>query len=418
MKNNLTLLKSIGIFCLVLSLGLSSSNAQEKGTKEFPYKPMKLNLNEDGSAFVRFLTWQQYWATADTRKESDFELQSSIRRSRFAFLSKFNPKFLIFMQWGLNSLSTANMDALGNGSDGPQMFLHDAWGEYTFSKSFQLGYGLHYWQGLSRMSNLSTINLMTLDATRPFIHWNDIGLSNQFARKLGMYAKGTIGDKFNYRVAFSDPRVGGGLSAIDSAGVAQYGAWTVEGGGKYIFEGYFSYSFWDTEASTLPFYVGTYLGGKKILNVGAGFYSVPKGSVAITNGEADFVNVNHFSLDGFMELPFGEKGADGMLHTYLAYYNFDFGPDQSNTNVAVRAATGNVLYAELGYLFPGKKVMPYISLQNRSYDAANSDGTTMNIGANYFVYGHNLKVTAEYHRITVNEQTNQDQIRIQFHFFM
>lgn len=382
---------------------------------------MKLNLNEDGSAFVRFLTWQQFWAVSDLREDADNRIQSSIRRSRFAFLSKFSPKFQVFMQFGLNSLNSDNLDALGNGSDGPQMFLHDAWGEYNFSKEIQAGYGLHYWQGLSRMSNLSTINLMTLDATRPFVHWNDIGLTNQFARKLGLYLKGTLGDAFNYRVAISDPRMGGGLAAApsDGTGTAQYGAWTLPDGGKRIYEGYFSYSFWDKEGNGLPFYVGSYLGAKKIFNVGAGFYSVPKGSVSNPSGdELEFHNVNHFSADAFLELPFGEKGENGMLHAYTAFYNFDYGPNQSNTNVAVRAATGNVVYGELGYLFPGKKVMPYLSYQTRDYEAEGTDGNSINAGLNYFISGHNMKVTGEYHGININEQVNQSQFRLQFHFFM
>lgn len=418
------LLRSI-IVTLMLLGGYAGLAAQADPAappkKTYPYKPMKLNLNEDGSAFVRFLTWQQFWAVSDLRENQDGRIQSSIRRSRFAFLSKFSPKFQIFMQMGLNSLNPNNLDALGNGGDGPQIFLHDAWGEYNFGKALQVGYGLHYWQGLSRMSNLSTINLVTLDATRPFVHWNDIGLTNQFARKLGLYAKGTLGDAFNYRVAISDPRSGGGLAEAptDETGNAQYGAWSLDGGGRRIYEGYFSYSFWDKEGNALPFYVGTYLGNKKVLNVGAGFYSVPNGSVSNPGGETlEFHNVNHFSVDAFLELPFGEKGADGMLHAYTAYYNFDYGPNQSNTNVAVRAATGNVFYGEVGYLLPGKKVMPYLSYQTRDYEADGTDGNSINVGANYFISGHNMKITGEYHGINVNEQVNQQQFRLQFHFFM
>ena len=413
------------MLCVIALFGLNFTSIQAQGEvqekKTYPYKPLKLNLNEDGSAFVRFLTWQQYWVTSDLRDGADGSLNVSIRRSRFAFLSKFSPKFQVFMQWGLNSLTTNNLDGLGNGGDGPQMFLHDAHGEYNFSKALQVGFGLHYWQGLSRMSNQSTINKVTLDATRPFIHWNDIGLTNQFARKLGLYAKGTLGKRFNYRLAISDPRNGGGLQAAPADGTtaAQYGAWTLDGGGKGIYEGYFSYSFWGTEGNALPFYVGSYLGGKKMFNLGAGFYSVPKGSASSGGtGRTDFHNVSHLSVDAFLEYPFGDKGANGMIHAYAAYYNFDFGPQQSNTNVAVRAATGNVFYGQVGYLLPGKKLMPYVSFQNRTYDAPDADGNSLNLGATYFIHGHNMKVSAEYHKITVNDATNQEQFRLQFHFFL
>lgn len=404
---------------LFLCIGVLFAQEQEQPKKTYPYKPMKFNLNEDGSAFVRFLTWQQLWATSDLREGADSQIRPSIRRSRFAFLSKFSPKFQLFMQWGLNSLNTGNLDGLGNGGDGPQMFLHDAWVEYNFSKAFQVGYGLHYWQGLSRASNQSTINKMALDATRPFIHWHDIAQTNQFARKLGLYAKGTIAKKFNYRIALSSPRAGGSMTELpsDSTGVASFGAWNLPDGGNYIFEGYFSYSFWGTEGNALPFYVGTYLGNKKILNVGAGFYSFANSSIASNrNGSIEYFNTNHFSADIFMEYPFGEKGKNGMLSAYLAFYNFDFGPNADNTST-VRSATGSVIFGEFGYLLPGKKVMPYISFQSRSYDST-GDGSTINAGLAYFISGHNLKLNAEYHNITQNDVVNQRQFRIQLHFFM
>lgn len=107
-----------------------------------------------------------------------------------------------------------------------------------------------------------------------------------------------------------------------------------------------------------------------------------------------------------------------MLSAYLAYYNFDFGPDADNTSV-VRAATGSVIFGELGYLLPieNVKLMPYVSFQSRNYDAA-GNGSTLNIGATYFLSGHNLKITGEYHNITQNDVINQRQIRLQLHFFM
>ncbi|MEL7220969.1 MAG: hypothetical protein AAGJ93_06595 [Bacteroidota bacterium] len=407
------------LLLLVLSFyaGLNAQEAEEP--PKYTYKPIKLNMSEDGSAFIRFLTWQQYWATSDLREGADSGLKPSIRRSRFAFLTKFNPKFLLFMQWGLNSLGTNNLDGLGNGSSAPQMFLHDAWIEYNFSKEFQVGYGLHYWQGLSRASNQSTINKMALDATRPVIHWHDIAQTNQFARKLGIYAKGTLGEKFNYRLALSSPRGGGGMTDLpsDSTGVAKFGAWTLPDGGNSIFEGYLSYSFWDKEGNALPFYVGTYLGNKKILNVGAGFYNFGNSSVASNkDGSIEYFNTTHLAADVFMEYPFGNKGENGMLSTYLAYYNFDFGPDADNT-ATVRAATGSVIFGEVGYLLPGKKIMPYVSFQSRNYDSAGS-GSTLNTGLAYFASGHNLKLNAEYHNITQNDVVNQEQFRIQLHFFM
>jgi hypothetical protein len=42
--------------------------------------------------------------------------------------------------------------------------------------------------------------------------------------------------------------------------------------------GYVEYQFFDKEANFLPYKVGTYLGTKKMFNIGAGFYTAPKGT--------------------------------------------------------------------------------------------------------------------------------------------
>jgi hypothetical protein len=50
-----------------------------------------------------------------------------------------------------------------------------------------VGGGLHYWNGISRLNNQSTLNLMTLDNQRQA--WATLGLSDQLQRHIGVYAK-------------------------------------------------------------------------------------------------------------------------------------------------------------------------------------------------------------------------------------
>ena len=67
---------------------------------------------------------------------------------------------------------------------------------------FNFRAGLHYYMGLSRMTMASTLNFLTLDS--PVFSWPLIDNSDQFARQLGMFAKGKYG-KLEYRFSLNKP---------------------------------------------------------------------------------------------------------------------------------------------------------------------------------------------------------------------
>ena len=100
-----------------------------------------------------------------------------------------NKDFLILTHFGLNSLNANNMTPIGTG-ERSQLFFHDVWGQYSLSKNHAIGGGLHYWNGISRANNQSTLNMLTLDNQRQ--SWATLGLSDQFARHIGIYLKGSF----------------------------------------------------------------------------------------------------------------------------------------------------------------------------------------------------------------------------------
>ena len=192
---------------VMLLIGLSNSLfGQEKKEEDHSYKPLTLKLNEDGSKYVRFILWHQIWLETSNLSAEDSKLQltPSIRRSRVLAFAQISPRFLILTHFGLNGLTPNNLTSLGSNGDSPQMFLHDAWAELKLSDGLYIGGGLHYWKGMTRLANQSTLNFMTLDQSRPFVSWHSLGISDQFARHLGVYAKGAFG-KFDYRLAFNAP---------------------------------------------------------------------------------------------------------------------------------------------------------------------------------------------------------------------
>ncbi|MCB0635101.1 MAG: porin [Lewinella sp.] len=414
MKTRLLLL-----FALLL-IGLQPLAAQEAPEVDHSYKPLTLKLNEDGSKYVRFIMWHQLWATTNNLAVEDSKLQitPSIRRSRFLAFAQISPRFLILTHFGLNGLTPGNLTSLGNNGDSPQLFLHDAWAEFKVVDELYIGSGLHYWKGMTRLANQSTLNFMTLDQSRPFVAWHSLGVTDQFARHLGIYAKGAIG-AFDYRLAINSPGrngIAGNYSPKDN-GFTYSGASNANSDGdptgNTIIEGYFRYQLWDKESTKLPYAVGSYLGAKKVLAIGAGFFSHANGMYNASTGEHG--NVNHFAVDAFLDMPVGEGGC---LNAYAAFQSFNYGDNY----VARWAGTGTNLYAQLGVLIPGTKLMPYVALQSSNYDGYSDldQPSVLDLGLNYFINGHNAKLTLEYHTISNDPREGGDvqQLRMQAHVFL
>lgn len=402
--------KSILLFVLTAFMGLPAF-----GQYSPDYKGgLKLSLNDDGTKYVRFITWHQMWATF-SGDQVDFRL----RRSRFLAFAKINSRFLIVTHFGVNNLAPGQMGTaapLPSGSGNGRFFMHDAWADITVIKNvLNVGGGLHYWNGISRLNNQSTLNFLTLDA--PGHNWANLGTSDQFARHLGFFAKGKLG-KLDYRFALNEaiqnPLLGGQLSDIQ-IGVGDTATFVADkavyrneanpGGGK-ILSGYVNYQFFDKEGNTLPYYVGTYMGKKKILNVGAGFFYHADGASYYKSSDTGAtptpVSPTSFAVDVFADLPLAGKtmGFTG----YASFTRHNWGPNMTGGLGGI--GTGNIAYAQAGLALKEVKnigqFQPYVHFTNRSLEAyqdfSKSNHSTLGVGANWFIEGHNLKVSAEYQR--------------------
>lgn len=390
-------MKKVLLSCAMLLLSLG---AFAQGSTEYS-GGLKVSLNDDGSKYFRLITWHQAWMTGQNNSIGDFTLTPSLRRSRVLMYAQINKRFLILTHFGLNSLSPANMHPVGQNTNA-SVFMHDAWAEYTVVPTkLSIGGGLHYWNGISRLNNQSTLNILTLDAPR--FNWATIGTSDQFARHLGLYAKGKLG-KLDYRVAFNNPMTQSldqlkGV-ALDT-NVATYRSKGIYGDTKanYAYAGYFNYQFLDQESNLLPYAVGSYLGTKKVFNIGAGFFLHPDGTVGLnTLGDTVTHNVTLLSADVFYDTPVGEKGAS--FNAYAAYFNYNFGPNYQLQGTSDVIATSQIFYLQTGYTLPQfsekGKLQPYVSASYRQIEALPDAATTFGLGANWFISGHNAKITAEY----------------------
>jgi hypothetical protein len=389
-------------------------------------KKLQFSLNDDGTLYLRMAMWLQVWARSmqmnpgstvlgDT---NDWYHDVAIRRARFLFFGQIFPRTFILMHFGINNQTFRNARK-------PQLFFHDAWVEFQVSKNkaFYLGGGLLYWNGISRQTNASTITLMSLDA--PIMNWPLIELEDQFARQLGVYAKGKLG-LFDYRVAVTRPFTPNDVDTPVRGSVEQPTAPPDTGAGAYrytnswAYNGYFMFQFLDEESNVLPYTVGTYIGAKKVFNWGLGGYAHPNGAWYLNDdGEIKVVPVLIGSTDLFLDHPFG--GDDGGAVTWYGVYQYQsFGPDNLRAigimnpadpgscttsigcgNQYPMIGTGHSLYSELGILMPGHvaqelKFQPYVNWQGSSFQALDEWMHHVGVGLNMFIHRHNAKVSIEY----------------------
>ena len=431
-------MKKIICFFLFLTVSLiitgqETENKPEKKRKSFTFKPLKFNITEDGTQWLRFILWNQTQLNSNNLDgEEDFNVKPNIRRSRLLVLGQVTPKIFSYIHIGVNNINASRLGRI-DGSDAAQYFLHDAALEYKFSEGLTIGGGLHYWRGLARLSSWAGLTSLTFDIPNPIVFDGTIGATDQFARHVGVYAKGKF-NKFEYRLAFNDPSLNGFREEPTNTTTTNtvYGAWDYHEGGRTIIEGNLKYNFIGSETNLLPYAVGTYLGKKETLSASLGFIYHPNSSLILKDAtnpilegdEAEIIqqktdteDATHFSFDVNYDTPLGENG--GALSAYAAYLNYDFGENGSSA----AGATGNAIYAQVGYLIPKTKLQPYVVYQDRSWDdttvlGSQRAGNSFNLGANYYVSGHNLRLTLEYYKNNFDTGDDNSQIRFQAHIFL
>jgi hypothetical protein len=413
------------------------------------YKPLVLSLSDDGSKYIRFLIWNQMWMRSTENNPGTLSVDGKpqnrsadigIRRARFLAYAQVSPRFLILTHFGINNQTFTGGGAPGGGATGnpgnlpvtvnpetgtgtangmsakkPQLFFHDIWTEFKITEELYLGSGLHYWNGLSRMSSHSTMSFLAVDA--PIFNWPLIELTDQFARQFGIYAKGQV-SKWDYRIALNKPFAVGAGGTFDG-NKGRPVAFNVVND-NWATQGYIAYQFLDKENNKLPFFVGSYLGTKKVFNIGGGWHHHPKATSSINNvGEVDSHNISLFGLDAFLDIPINENSGTA-LTSYAVFYSYDFGPNYLRNvgimnvgfgpgtsqngpgNAQPTIGTGNIFYSQTGLLLPKSilgdygRLQPFGAFTYKDFEYFDQSSFQYDLGLNYYLNGHQAKITFQY----------------------
>ncbi|MEY3854033.1 MAG: hypothetical protein RIS68_47 [Bacteroidota bacterium] len=384
---------------------------------------LKLKLNESGSRYFQITFLNQVWVRGNennpgTLVEGVAENQSfdiGLRRTRMQMMGQITDRAFIYFQFGQNNFN-AQYNSTSNRKIAP--FFHDALGEYRVSSANQLkiGGGLSIISGLSRFSQPSIGTITTLDV--PVFAQTTVDQTDQFSRKLSIYARGQIGH-FDYRLILSDPFpiTSNGQTPPALATVANF----AQKGHSLQQQGYLIYQFFDHENHTTPYMTGSYLGSKKIVNIAVGgIYQANAMWAKGIQGDTTYQDMKHFAIESFVDMPIN-AARHTAISAYLGYFNTNYGQNYLRYNGIMNPAngtnltaansitgqgptygnaypmfgTGHVVYAQIGYL-NAARFMPYAAATLAKYDRLGNSGTaTYHFGLNYYVQGNKAKLSLD-----------------------
>jgi hypothetical protein len=421
----MTRLRSLSFF-LSLVLVRSVAFAQQEAPKE----GLKFDLNEAGSNYFQVTFLNQVWlrynqnnpGTLVQGRPYDSTFDIGLRRTRIQMFGQVSDRVFVYFQFGMNNF---NAQTNLNSNRKYQAFFHDALCEYRLSKGneLKLGSGLTIANGLSRFSQPSVTSIMTMDV--PVFAQTTVDQTDEFSRKLSLYARGQVG-RFDYRAILSQPfpiSSNGSMPPPVSSNTN-----FAELGAAYQGQGYVMYQFFDQEPHTTPYMTGTYLGKKKVFNVAVGGIAQEDAmwSTDVTTGDTTYSNMQHFSVESFLDMPLNKENGSA-ISAYAGYFSTDYGKDYLRYNGIMNVAsgttldatnsitgqgptygnafpmfgTGNVVYAQVGYLLPSRtnkphRIMPYAAGAFARYERLNGNAcSTYSAGINYFINGQRAKFTLD-----------------------
>lgn len=447
------------ICALCLITGLSSF--AQGGSPEYK-DGMRIKFDSSGKKYIQFNTYATFWArhtranpgTAINGVQKDSWSDFSIRQFRLTTYSQLGPRYLIIANIGIDNQTFSSGGSSGGGNTGngsaqfqgtlgkkPELYVHDLWNEYAVlpdhkdasgrmnNVSLYVGTGLHYWMGISRMTTASSSNYLALDV--PLYNWPLVDLSDQFARQIGVYAKGHV-YKLSYRWAVNKPFTVLNQPVAYPAGAPDSGyAVDNNAAGGLSTTGYVAWQFFERESDFLPFTVGTYVGTKKVLNVGAGYYYTASGTTTQRSNTATAAlqehNIGLWAADVFADIPFGGNTSNWAFTGYSVYYNYHFGPGYLRNgsimnvnagaaeryngvksqagfgNVAPIIGTGTSWFTQAGILLPKTMWRSAVRVQafgeyswQRFQRYGSNAFTYWSCGSNIFLDGHHARVTLKY----------------------
>ena len=404
----------LGLTATVISsfLGFSQDNPNSVLSNGIKYK-----FSDNSSLSVHFGTqvWTRYThlnpGTFDVDGEpKDYLFDIGLRRTRFSMYAGFlDDRFIVYTQLGMNGQTFSS-------NSKPPIFFHDIWSAFKlFDGKLYTGFGLHGWAGVSRLGSVSYSKNIMLD--HPGFALPTLGKTDQAGRQVGIFFKGNLA-KLNYHFSIDKPFL---KNESQKTGLYESHYFPNSNTG---YKGYVFYSFLDEEKFKSSYLSFGYLDKKKIMNLGAGFNYHPQ-TLASLNETGDTIHHDEklFGLDLFFDYPMGYYSA---LTFYSGIFIYNFGPNHLRTygsmnplprgelaqgggNTHFNVGTGNIVYTMAGYILPlqlqpfSGKFQPMAAIHYKNFEALKEPSVQLDAGLNYYIAGHNAKLTLQFSTWAVYE---------------
>jgi len=312
----------------------------------------------------------------------------NFRRNRLALMGKYGDLLEIYVQSEFQENQDITALGVSDSASGSDFTLLDAVIRFNFSNAFHLNVG-KFKYSLSR-ENLEACEMpLTLDRSlfirAPYTTTRDKGVA---------VWGNLLEDRFQYRFDIMNGRTA-----------------TTENGPEpesdFRYTGRVHVTLLDPE-NTYG-YKGTYLGERQVLTLGASYQYEPgvaySDAVAMT-GKSDYKG---WTADLFFEYPLD---AIGTITFSAAYEDIDLDETYKGSNPDPDAiginGEKNGYYMKAGYMLPALPLQFFARYEKWEFASLNDiydqEVNWYGLGANYYIWGQKLKVTAEYSRTDFDKE--------------
>ncbi|MCK4727403.1 MAG: porin [Desulfobacterales bacterium] len=360
---------------------------------------MEIDEQTKGEVGIWMQTWFQH--VEDGKSGSNEDLNDFILRRAYMYLKgQVTEHVGFFTHIASDKIGQEGLDrpSLGLGSG---VAWRDLWIALNLHESFKIQMGRMYVPLTRNYGTTSTKCMLTMDL--PFLQGGSRG-GIFYAQKVGRDDSVTIWGNpldglLQYRLMVSEGVEGETTSSSGTVVVSD------NPDDDLRFVGRVSLSLLDPEKGW--FNKGTYLGKKKVLSFGLGMDSQKDLTLKDVVDQDNFV----WTVDGFFDYPVGE----GAVTAEAAYIDIDnCTQNQPSAYTALSAGDdAKNWYINAGYLLPGSigpgRLQPYVRYETVDVDTRNDsidyETDFWSGGLNYYLKGHNAKLTADYMHIDQDKET-------------
>ena len=349
---------------------------EDQGVLQLDYKgQFQLNVRDNGSG------------TNNDSTTTSFDF----RRNRISLMGAYGDMLSIYVQTEFTDKTAVNSLRVNDGEADSNFQLLDAVVRFKFNDAFKVNVG-KFKYNFSR-ENLEACEMpLTLDRSlfirAPFVTTRDMGVA----------AWGNLfNDIFQYRLDVME-----GREAVS-------GNTTPKSNFRYT--GRMHVSLLDAENDYG--YKGTYLGKKKVLTLGAAAQYEPDVVYGNTFFKTDKKDYKAWTVDGFFEYPVADLGTFTASGAY-AKYDLDDAYMSASPDADAIGLNGekNGWYAKAGYMLPKLPLQLFGRYEQWKFanlnNVINEKVNWYGLGANYYIWGQNLKLTMEFSRTNFDKDSEED----------